>query len=200
MSAMVEHRLERLIFFSDAVIAIAITLMIIDVHVPVLATGDINAGVRALTNLLPSFFGFILSFLVIGRFWLAHNLALGGMRSYDPRLFRANLYFLLMIVIMPFATSFLSTNLGMQVPALFYNVTLTLTALANFAIVWIATDVKSGHSAHSEVEARSLRRRAGVVVAVATACIPLALVSPQFSQMPMALILVAGRFFRGRPL
>lgn len=193
MSGAMDHRLERLIFFSDAVMAIAITLLIIEVHIPVLASDDLTIGANALLHLLPSFFGVILSFLVIGRFWLGHSTALGSMSSYDPRLFRVNLYFLLMIIIMPFATGFLSANLGKTVPAAFYNITLMLTALANIAVIMVATDAKSGHSAHDADEAALLRRRAMIVLGATMLCVMLAFVEPQLSQAPILLTMVADR-------
>lgn len=193
MSGLTDHRLERTIFFSDAVIAIAITLLIIEVHIPVLPSDKWSIGMEALQHLLPSFFGVILSFLVIGRFWLGHSTALGSMHSYDPRLFRVNLYFLLMIVIMPFATGFLSANLGMTVPAAFYNLVLMLTALANIAVIMVATDPKSGHSAHDPDEARVLRRRALLVLAATALCLMLAFVVPPLSQAPILIALLADR-------
>jgi uncharacterized membrane protein len=198
MAAMTDHRLERTIFFSDAVIAIAITLMIIEIHVPHVPRGDVNGAIAALVALLPSFFGFVVSFLVIGRFWLGHSVALASMSSYDPRLFRTNLYFLMMVVIMPFSTGFMSANLGEIVPSVFYNSTLTLTAAANYFVMRIATDTKSGHSEHDAASAQSLRRRSLIVLVAAAACIPLAIFVPDYSQMPMLLILFGDRFLNPR--
>jgi uncharacterized membrane protein len=64
--------LDRLVFFSDAVFAIAVTLLVLDIHVPDLPRVVSNADAwRAFTDLTPSFFAFALSFLVIGRFWMA---------------------------------------------------------------------------------------------------------------------------------
>ncbi len=198
MSAMKDHRLERLIFFSDAVIAIAITLLIIELHAPHLPRGDIAAGLRQLQDMLPSFFGFLVSFLVIGRFWQGHSAALGSMTGMDPRLFRPNLYFLMMIVIMPFSTALLSANLGEVVAATFYNVTLALTALANMVIVRIATDPTSGHSSHDPIERSALLLRSRVVAVAALICIAVGLVAPGISQAPMVALLFADRFLLHR--
>jgi uncharacterized membrane protein len=198
MSLSTDHRLDRTVFFSDAVIAIAITLLIIEIHVPHVPGNDVNEGIAALVKLAPSFFGFVLSFLVIGRFWLGHSAALASMVSYDPRLFRANLYFLMMIALMPFATAFLSQNLGQIVPAVFYNAVLTLTAGANFLVMRIATDIKSGHSNLDGAGATLYRARSLIVLAAATLSVLLALVTPSFSQIPMALILFGNRFLPTR--
>ena len=193
MSNKKDHRLERLIFFSDAVIAIAITLLIIEIHVPHLTPGDNHAALQQLEELLPSFFGFIVSFTVIGRFWLGHSAALGGMSGYDERLFRPNLLLLMAIVIMPFSTALLSSNLGHLVAATVYNITLTLTSLASLAVIWIATDPLSGKSEHSPEERSGLRNRGTIVVIAALTCILLGLFQPAFSQLPMFAIIFADR-------
>jgi uncharacterized membrane protein len=195
MSALSDHRLERTIFFSDAVIAIAITLLIIEIHVPHLPSDSVAAGLAALEELLPSFLGFALSFLVIGRFWLGHSAALASMKSYDPRLFRPNLYFLMMIALMPFATGFWAANVGKVVPTIFYNSILTLTAIANFFVMRIATDVNSGYSQIDAVNAHAFRIRSLAVVAAACLCVVIALViEPAISQLPMVLLLLGDRF------
>ncbi len=67
-----EHRLERLAFFSDAVFAIAITILVVDIHVPQLGNNASNMDwVRALLALAPNFGAYALSFVVIGMLCIA---------------------------------------------------------------------------------------------------------------------------------
>ena len=135
-----DHPLERLIFFSDAVFAIAITLLIIEVHPPHLHYGDPwQAYVNALLHLWPNLFGFFVSFFVIGAFWSGHHRAFALAGHYSDRLVGPNLQMLCAIVFMPFATAFMSANGGMLVPSVFYAVTLIATGLLNLRLVRVAT-------------------------------------------------------------
>ena len=122
-------QLERLTFFSDAVFAIAITLLVIEIHVPRLGVADDQAYLAALHELMPSFMGFILSFLVIGALWAAHHRVFGLLADYDSGLVMPNLLLLMVIAFMPFATALMSANPLARVPELFYAGTLLTAGL-----------------------------------------------------------------------
>jgi uncharacterized membrane protein len=122
-------QLERLTFFSDAVFAIAITLLVIEIHVPHLATLDDHAFLAELVQLQPSILGFVLSFLVIGALWAAHHRVFGMLIAYSPSVMLPNLLLLMVVAFMPFATALMSSNPLARVPELFYSSTLLLAAL-----------------------------------------------------------------------
>ena len=122
-------QLERLTFFSDAVFAIAITLLIIEVHVPHLDTRDDQAYWQALHALQPSFMGFVLSFLVIGALWVAHHRVFGMLVDYSPSIVWPNMLLLMVVAFMPFATALMSSNALARVPELFYASTLLAAGL-----------------------------------------------------------------------
>ncbi len=129
------HKLERLIFFSDAVFAIAITLLVIDLHAPHLRYASSNGDyVATLVNLSPAAMGFTISFFVIGAFWAGHHRAFALARTWDDRLVFPNLVMLFTIAAMPFVTAFMSANPTGRVPALLYTVWLLLAALANIRV------------------------------------------------------------------
>lgn len=98
--------LERVIAFSDAVFAFAITLLIIDVRLPTGTSID-NLG-SALIALWPNYLAFLLSFFVIGLTWSGHIRLFRKIERYDSSLIVLNLLQLLFIVIIPFSTSVIS--------------------------------------------------------------------------------------------
>jgi uncharacterized membrane protein len=116
-----EHGLERLIFFSDAVFAIAITLLVIDIRVPRLPMGSSDqASWNALLEQAPEFAGFFISFFVIGSFWAGHHRGMSLASHYAPTLTMPNLTFLCAIAALPFFTAFASANPMMRVPNFCY--------------------------------------------------------------------------------
>ncbi len=176
--------LERLVFFSDAVFAIAITLLVLEIEVPHLPrVQDSAAFVEALRDLTPSFFAFGLSFLVIGRFWMTHHGLMDHVTTYDPRLMWPNMLYLMTIAFMPFSTALLGSNLGQFGPALFYNLTLLVTALLGRLLVRQieALDPTSETLGREANGANSVMLGAGLSTL-------LTFVAPAFSQIGMATI------------
>lgn len=131
-------QLERLKAFSDAVFAIAITLLVIEVHVPRLDTLDDAAYLAALAHLVPSFMGFMLSFLTIGALWVAHHRLFGVLEGYEPRLMWPNMLLLMVIAFMPFATALMSSNPLARVPEVFYSATLLAAGLLQLLLFRVA--------------------------------------------------------------
>jgi uncharacterized membrane protein len=135
-----DHPLERLVFFSDAVFAIAITLLVIEIHPPHLPHGTSDHDhLHELANLIPAFVGYFISFAVVGNFWAGHHRAFSLAAHYDPRVLGWNLAFLAIIAFMPFATAYLSANFGERVPTVFYCGVMFIAALFNFRVNRIAT-------------------------------------------------------------
>ncbi len=104
-----EFQVERMIFFSDAIFAIAITLLVIDIKVPVLQTSITEqAFLSELLLLLPKFLGFVTSFFIIGLYWAIHHRMFGYVINYNGKLLWLNLVLLFSIVLMPFSTALYS--------------------------------------------------------------------------------------------
>jgi uncharacterized membrane protein len=184
-----DHALERLVFFSDAVFAIAITLLVIEIHVPHVphSAGD-AAYLHALAQLIPNFIGFIVSFAVIGMFWAGHHRAFSLARRYDSGLVPWNLMLLGTIAFMPFVTAFMSAHQGARVPAVLYWSWLLLTAALNLKVNSFATrpgmvadDVPPGTPS-------AIRRRSRSVLLGAMLSLAVAWVMPAAAPIGMATI------------
>ncbi len=123
---------ERLLFFSDAVFAIAITLLVIDLRP--------GSGRFSLSATLPHIIAFGISFYVIGRYWLAHHELLEVVHGYDRRLLATNLAFLAAVAFLPFSTSLVSTAAGADDSAAvtFYALSLALVGCMLLALVLAA--------------------------------------------------------------
>ncbi len=104
-----EFQIDRLILFTDAVFAIAITLMVLSFTVPDLpATGTDKDFLIAMVNEIPKFFGFVISFFLVGLYWYLHHKSFGFVVNYTSGLIWLNLVFLFFVVLMPFSTSIYS--------------------------------------------------------------------------------------------
>lgn len=99
--------LERLVFFSDAVMAIAITLLAIDIRLPEAAQTSGGSLAPWIIELWPNIIGFLVSFWVIALYWVAHNRCFRYIRGYDRRLVYLNFLFLMFVAFLPFPTSVL---------------------------------------------------------------------------------------------
>ena len=167
-----EHKLERLIFFSDAVFAIAITLLVIDLHAPHVSPGATNRDyVDALLAEGPNFGGFLVSFFVIGAFWSSHHRAFALARRWSDALLLPNLLLLCAIAAMPFFTAVL-TSAGGLVPNLLYCAWLMLAGLLNIMLQRIVFAAPVVDPAVPPDQIRTIRRRGGaVVLGAATAAI-----------------------------
>ena len=136
-----EFQLERVILFSDAVFAIAITLLAIEIKVPELHGGDLNdaALLQALTRLIPKFIGFLISFFLVGLYWTVHHRLFGFVVAYTPKLLWLNLGFLLSVVLMPFSTGLFGEystpqTIHMKTPLIVYDANICLTGIMNFSL------------------------------------------------------------------
>jgi uncharacterized membrane protein len=104
--------IERIAFFSDAVFAIAITLMALEIRPPNVAKGDTELMVwNKFKELLPEFLGLLASFWLIGSVWLRHHQLFKYVDNFDMRFMAINLWMLFMIILFPFSTSFLFNSL-----------------------------------------------------------------------------------------
>jgi uncharacterized membrane protein len=121
--------LERLIFFSDAVFAIAITLLALDIHLPAGQDLFSDTGLlKALAGIWQKYLAYIISFLVIGSFWMAHHRKFRLIVRYDSRLIALNLLLLMVVAFVPFPSSVIS-EFSNRTATVYYSLTVILAAL-----------------------------------------------------------------------
>ena len=109
---------ERLTFFGDAVVAIALTLLALELPMPVGSTN--SALLHSAWGQREGYLAFMISFLVIGSHWRSHHRLFRYVLGLNSRLTSLTVYWLLMLVITPFATKLLSGDGAFQVRFTFY--------------------------------------------------------------------------------
>lgn len=131
--------LERIIFFSDAVFAIAVTLLALEIRLP---ESDVILTERQLREQIlgmwQTYLGYFISFMVIGIFWMAHHRKFRLIRSYDSRLMLLNMLLLLVVAFLPFPSSLLSKYPD-PVATNFYALTMIIGELLLALLWWYAS-------------------------------------------------------------
>lgn len=127
---------ERVLFFSDAVIAIVITLLVLELKAPHIEREHFSeAAMRhELFGLIPKFLGFVYSFLIVGMMWIEHHRIFRFITDWNFGLIWRNLLFLLFVAFIPFPTALFSENYYSQTAFILYATSFALAALAK---VWI---------------------------------------------------------------
>ncbi|NCD70642.1 TMEM175 family protein [Mucilaginibacter agri] len=131
-----DFQIDRIILFSDAVFAIAITLLIIEIKAPEIHHDYTVAQMwDQLAHLLPKFFGFALSFWVIAIYWRSHHRIFGFVNQYTNRMIMLNFLFLFSLVLMPFSSAYYSENVAYAIPYYFYNSNIIFTGITNCLLI-----------------------------------------------------------------
>jgi uncharacterized membrane protein len=131
-----EFELERVALFSDAVFAIAITLLIIDIKWP---EGEHMAGESMWKHIQPMFMSFaalVISFFFIGRFWSLHLQLFRMLKKYNQGLIKRNLFFLFFIVTFPFTAAGIAGHVreNFLLPLYLYFINVTAVSAAHFIL------------------------------------------------------------------
>lgn len=120
----------RLESFTDGVVAVALTLLVLDLHVPKISGPVDNARIaRELLAIAPNIFTFLASFVMIGFFWIGHHLMFWLIERSDRWLMWLNLAFLFPLVCLPFATALVAQYPSNGLAASVYMCAVVLTAL-----------------------------------------------------------------------
>ncbi len=111
----------RLEAFSDGVFAIVITLLILDIRFPDVAYSQFGTTMH---SLLPRILAYVMSFIIIGVYWVTHHASMHAMRKTDRNFLWLNILLLLCVSFIPFPTSLLGRFPFQAGPIIFYGLTL----------------------------------------------------------------------------
>lgn len=180
---------ERVVFFSDAVFAIVITLLVLEIklpHLDVLSDSTLN---HALLHLLPKVIGFVVSFVVIGLMWIEHHRIFRHINGYDTGLLWRNLLMLLCVSFVPFPTALFSEYYWSKTAFILYTASFAVVGLTKLWI-WVYATGK-GHLVGPELDALQIKRISRRSLAVPLACgvaIGLSFISIRVAPFGFALI------------
>jgi uncharacterized membrane protein len=200
-------QLERIILFSDAVFAIAITLLVIEIKVPSLHGTEATEGalLHELFLLVPKVVGFLVSFFLIGIYWTRHHLLFGYLSDYSTRLLWLNLFFLLSIVLMPFSTGIFGEystpqTLHLKTPLIIYVLNICFTGVMLYLLWDYAGNPESG-IADSSLDpgvVKAAKRRAVFITIVFALVIPVSFIDAIVARYVPVLLPIVLRVTRPR--
>jgi uncharacterized membrane protein len=163
----------RLEAFSDGVMAIIITIMVLELHVPEGADGE------ALRRLAPTFLSYVLSFIFLGIYWNNHHHLLQTAKQVNGPILWANLHLLFWLSLVPFVTGWMGENHSARLPVALYGVILWMSGLAYYILTRTLIALHGSDSLIATVLGNK-RKETASLVAYALAIV-LAFVEPAFS-------------------
>ncbi len=186
--------LERIVFFSDAVFAIAVTLLALELRIPAiegsLADGELA---QALISIWPRYLGYGIGFMTIGILWMSHHRKFRLIQRYDRNLMWLNLVFLMFVAFIPFPTSVIS-EYGNRASTVFYAIVVSLASITSFFLWWYASYQNRLIDPHLDSRQRRHETQVSlVVIGIFVVSIGLAFVNADLAKFSWLLIAVAVR-------
>jgi uncharacterized membrane protein len=139
--------LARLVAFSDGVMAVAITLLVLNIDPPHVSEDDLG---NALVDLIPSFLAYAIAFALVGRYWVIHHNLFETFVNFDGRLMALNLTYLALIVLVPFSANLIDNYGREPLAAATFATTLGLAAFVNWLMTAYALRRGMVHEARRE--------------------------------------------------
>jgi uncharacterized membrane protein len=151
----------RLEAFSDGVIAIIITIMVLELKVPH------GPGLAALTPLLPVFLSYVLSFVYLGIYWNNHHHMLQTVHRVSGGILWANLHLLFWLSLVPFATGWMGENELATGPTALYGIVLLMAAISYYILQRAIIDTHGQDSVLARALGRDVKGRVSPLLYVA---------------------------------
>ncbi|MDE1191617.1 MAG: TMEM175 family protein [Arachidicoccus sp.] len=134
---------ERLVAFSDGVVAIIITIMVLEIKVPASEDADTFASLKPL---IPTFLAYLLSFIHVGLYWNNHHHIYKLVKHVNGKALWANLFFLFSLSLIPFTTDWLGEHYKSEAPVILYGINLLLCGAAYQLMASILKKIKGNES------------------------------------------------------
>ncbi len=151
----------RIEAFSDGVIAIIITIMVLELHVP------IGASLSALRPMTPVFLSYILSFVLVGIYWSNHHHLFQVVERVSGGVLWANLHLLFWLSLIPFATAWMGENHFAAVPVAVYGVVLVFAAIAYFILTRALLRIHTSDSTLAIALGRDFKGKISIMIYLA---------------------------------
>jgi uncharacterized membrane protein len=174
---MTKNRLEA---FSDGVLAIIITIMVLELKVPH------DPSLKALLPILPVFLSYILSFIYIGIYWNNHHHLLHTVSKISGGILWANLNLLFWLSLLPFVTGWMGENHFALVPTAFYGLILLMAAVAYYVLQLTIINQQGDNSILAKALGTDLKGKLSIVIYLIS--ISLVFINPVISQGLYALV------------
>jgi uncharacterized membrane protein len=191
---------DRIVVFSDAVVAIAITLLALDLPIPDLGSKAGNGDVLAfLRHHWTAYFAFFISFIVIGSHWGSHRAIFRYVNKMTDHVIGVNMSWLLMMILTPFAARTLAASGGFGVRFTIYA---GIQAIASICLVRMSRAVAHEHLLRPDAPESALHpdnRVRYATIASFLISIPIAFVTPWAYAIWSLSPAVAARYLRNRP-
>jgi uncharacterized membrane protein len=163
----------RLEAFSDGVIAIIITIMVLELRVPH------GADLAALRPMIPVFLGYLLSFALAGIYWNNHHHLLHAAQRVNGNVLWANLFLLFCLSLVPFVTAWMDENHFATIPVALYGMVMLLCAIAYTILAYVLI---ANHGKDSTLAiAIGSDQKGKISLLLYASAIPLAFVDPRIS-------------------
>ena len=184
----------RIVAFTDGVMAVAITLLVLNLEVPEVRPGQLDEALRELDG---SFLAYVLTFALVGRFWVIHHNLFETLERFDGWMMVLNLLFLMLIALMPFGMDLVDSYPDTSIAIATFAAILSLASLTH----WTMTAYSLRSDFVHEHRVRDTRRFGSIISLAVPAAfvmsVPVAFVSPLAAQLMWAATIVLRGPLRG---
>ncbi len=173
----------RLEAFSDGVLAIIITIMVLELKIPH------EPGLEALKPVLPNFISYVLSFIYLGIYWNNHHHLLHTVKHVSGGILWANLHLLFWLSLVPFTTGWMGENHFESIPVALYGFMLLMAAISYYILQW---QILRKHGGKDSVLARAIGKdlKGKISPAIYVIAVAAAFYNPRIAGMLYILVAV----------